>query len=277
MLKHHTVEAWTDQGCLNELYRYAPGPADCTVRHSHDEYQFCLSLNFPGQYFYRGAYIPVPSGALSVIHPGELHSAHDPCARDRVAAYRVLQVPVALLEELTSQMGICGQRAPFFTAVTTDGDLVRLFGAYHRGSQSDAPGLQREDALRELLSRWLARHSDVGIARDLLAAPRSVSRARDYLMAHLGCNVSTAMLAEVSELTPYRLHRLFERAYGLPPHRYLLRARLERAKRLLAAGVRPVQVANDLGFADQSHFGRHFRRWTGISPGCYTGRAAKTF
>ncbi len=275
---HHTVEAWNDQGCLNELFRYAPGPADSTVRHSHDEYQFCLSLNFPGQYFYRGVYTPVPSGALSVIHPGELHSAHDPCTRDRVAAYRVLQVPVALLEELNAQMGARRRRAPFFAVVTTDDDLVRLFADYHRGSQSDASALQREHALYALLSHWLARYSDAEVAVEFPpAAPQAVGRAHDYLMDHLGHNVSTAVLAEVSGLAPYRLHRLFERSYGLPPHRYLLQARMERAKRLLAAGSRPAQVAAELGFADQSHFGRHFRRWTGISPSRYRGRVAKTF
>jgi hypothetical protein len=48
------VEAWLREGLLLEKYRYAPGPAEELPKHSHDEYQICLSLNFPGVYGYRG-------------------------------------------------------------------------------------------------------------------------------------------------------------------------------------------------------------------------------
>ncbi len=72
------VEAWLREGLLLEKYRYAPGPAEELPKHSHDEYQICLSLDFPGVYGYRGATHAVPVGSLSVVHPGEVHSARDP-------------------------------------------------------------------------------------------------------------------------------------------------------------------------------------------------------
>ena len=54
------VEAWLREGLLLEKYRYAPGPAEELPKHSHDEYQICLSLDFPGVYGYRGATHAVP-------------------------------------------------------------------------------------------------------------------------------------------------------------------------------------------------------------------------
>jgi transcriptional regulator GlxA family with amidase domain len=45
--------------------------------------------------------------------------------------------------------------------------------------------------------------------------------------------------------------------------------RLNRARRLLAAGTMPAQAAAEAGFADQSHMGRHFRRTFGVAPGTY--------
>jgi hypothetical protein len=48
------VKAWSRGGLLLEKYRYAPGPAQELPKHSHEEYQICLSLNFPGVYDYRG-------------------------------------------------------------------------------------------------------------------------------------------------------------------------------------------------------------------------------
>ena len=66
------MEAWRRGGLILEKYRYAPGPADELPKHSHEEYQICLSLDFPGVYHYRGASHAVPVGSLSVIHPGDV-------------------------------------------------------------------------------------------------------------------------------------------------------------------------------------------------------------
>lgn len=75
--KQHIIKAWLFKDILLEFYRYAPCPPGQVPTHYHDEYQFCLSLDCPGEYYYRGIYYPVPTGSLSVIHPGEIHSARD--------------------------------------------------------------------------------------------------------------------------------------------------------------------------------------------------------
>ena len=57
------------------------------------------------------------------------------------------------------------------------------------------------------------------------------------------------------------------RATGLPPHAYLLQTRILRAKALLAHGRAITDAAYELGFVDQSHFHRHFKRIVGLTPG----------
>jgi AraC family transcriptional regulator len=55
---------------------------------------------------------------------------------------------------------------------------------------------------------------------------------------------------------------------GEPPHRYVIRLRIERAKELLREGrLSLAQVAAAVGFADQCHFNRHFKRLVGETPG----------
>lgn len=57
-------------------------------------------------------------------------------------------------------------------------------------------------------------------------------------------------------------------ATGQSPHRFVIGRRIERAKELIAGrGVPLAQVAAAVGFADQSHFTRHFRRIVGVTPG----------
>lgn len=70
----------------------------------------------------------------------------------------------------------------------------------------------------------------------------------------------------------FRLTRAFKAAFGLPPHAYLVQLRLSMARRLLARGAQPAEVASDLGFADQSHLGRWFLRAYGLTPAAYRTR-----
>jgi AraC family transcriptional regulator len=64
--------------------------------------------------------------------------------------------------------------------------------------------------------------------------------------------------------------RLFKRSMGLPPHRYVIGRRVEKAKGLLSAGDAPLwRVAETCGFAHQQHLSTHFKRLVGVSPGRY--------
>ncbi len=75
-------------------------------------------------------------------------------------------------------------------------------------------------------------------------------------------------------LEPFVLLRGFSRAYGLPPHSWLLQERVRRAQALLRAGLAPADVAAEVGFTDQSHLTRRFKRILGITPGRYRRAAA---
>ena len=63
--------------------------------------------------------------------------------------------------------------------------------------------------------------------------------------------------------------RRFAKRFGMPPHAYWLAGRLNQARRLLREGEALAAVAAETGFADQSHFGRWFRRAFGVTPGRY--------
>jgi AraC-like DNA-binding protein len=65
------------------------------------------------------------------------------------------------------------------------------------------------------------------------------------------------------------LVRVFGREYGLPPHRYVVGRRLDRARRLLLDGEPIAEVAVAAGFHDQAHLTRHFRALLGTTPGAF--------
>ncbi len=101
------------------------------------------------------------------------------------------------------------------------------------------------------------------------AEPTAVARALDYLEANYATAITLDDLAAHVHFSPFHLLRVFKQAIGLPPHAFLVGVRVRRAKELLALGVPPAEVAQRVGFADQSHLYRHFKRALGITPGQY--------
>ncbi|AJK49691.1 helix-turn-helix domain-containing protein [Burkholderia plantarii] len=81
--------------------------------------------------------------------------------------------------------------------------------------------------------------------------------------------LSLDTLAAVAGLSVSRFTARFRGETGLSPHRYLCLVRVRRAQDLLRAGLAPSVVATDVGFFDQSHLCRHFRRELGITPRDY--------
>lgn len=98
--------------------------------------------------------------------------------------------------------------------------------------------------------------------------------ARDYLHAHLDQDLGLDDLTRVTGVDRFRLTRAFKAAFGLAPHAYLVQLRLARARQRLAAGQPPALVAMTLGFADQSHMGRWFRRAYRLTPAHYRKRCS---
>lgn len=71
------VDAQTRDDILLERYTYTSGAVEPLPKHAHEEYQFGLSFDCQGEYHYRGAAHVIPTGSLSIIHSGEVHSPSD--------------------------------------------------------------------------------------------------------------------------------------------------------------------------------------------------------
>jgi AraC-like DNA-binding protein len=100
--------------------------------------------------------------------------------------------------------------------------------------------------------------------------PRTLRRVQEYVEAHLNESIELEELAAIAGLSMYHFARAFKTSAGVPPHSYLLRQRVDRARDLLISTEIPVaDIAIATGFADQSHLARHFRQYIGVSPGAF--------
>ncbi|WP_435808595.1 AraC family transcriptional regulator [Streptomyces microflavus] len=100
---------------------------------------------------------------------------------------------------------------------------------------------------------------DPGVAQDL----------RELLDERLDRGITLAEAARLVHAHPTHLVRAFSAAYAIAPHQYVTSRRVDRARRLLLDGVPPGEAATAVGFHDQSHLTRHFKRIAGTTPGRY--------
>lgn len=95
-------------------------------------------------------------------------------------------------------------------------------------------------------------------------------RAIDYMHAHLEIDLPLAQLAQVAGFSPSHFLRTFRAAIGEPPHRHLIRLRIDRARALLERTRMPIiEVARRCGFEQTTHFSTMFRKLTGLTPRAY--------
>lgn len=94
-----------------------------------------------------------------------------------------------------------------------------------------------------------------------------LKRVVEFIEHHLSQPLTLADMANVTGLSDYHFARMFKQTTGYPPHRYVLRHRLTRARRLLAeTSLNMTEIALRCGFGSSSHFSNRFRAEAGLSP-----------
>jgi len=171
--------------------------------------------------------------------------------------------PLTLLLDASDLDGLA---VPDRSALVTDHECVAQLAALIGQLQRPVGLLGREAIPRSLLERLCARSAPLEHAR---SCGRSLAPVRRHLHAHLGEPIPTAALAEMIGLTESHFIRAFHLEFGLPPHAYHLRLRLARAVELLSYGLSVATVANECGFADQSHLSRKFKEVYGLTPSAW--------
>ena len=214
-------------------------------------------------------------GQVFLLEPGDIHDGLAPTEEGFTYSTLYLQ-PAWLDQQLRSLFEHTpGDSLPSFAdTLCHDERLARATALAFCTVHDRDLRIVRQTAMDDLLA-CLTRH--MHWRRRINPDPRlplSAQRARDYLHAHLERDVGLEDLAQACGIDRFRLTRAFKAAFGIAPHAYLIQLRLAQARRLLAQGQTPADVAVALGFADQSHLGRWFRRAYRLTPADYRRRCS---
>ena len=204
-------------------------------------------------FFTRGKVWSSAAGSLRIQAPGDVVRDLE---RDGSATYQIVAFPPRTVDDVSSKVCIHSHLAA--------GDpRGSAFHRLHDAVQAGAGRLALEVAVAEAISAFAA-------LRDAKCEyRRPVRRAIELLRERLDAEVTLDTLADHAGTDKFHLCRAFREQVGLPPHAYLTQLRIMRAKELLAAGVKPSEIAPRVGLYDQSQLNRHFRRLVGTTPGAY--------
>lgn len=234
-------------------------------RHWHDELHLCAYTSGSGYYGYRGESHRVSPGDLVVTPAGEVHENW--VGDGHSIGFRSLYITPPAMREVSRHLIGNDSEVDFRLLTLRNSSLENSFMRMHRAMESSESRLLREERLLAFLWQLLASHAEHGERPRLGNERAAVRRVRHFIDEHFGESISLENLGRLAQLSPFHLHSVFSREIGMPPHAYQTQVRINHARALLRLGRPLAEIALATGFADQSHFTRHFRRLVGVTPG----------
>ena len=231
--------------------------------HVHDGFGLGAIESGVERFRYRGADHIAPPDSLVLMNPDELHTGR--AETEGGWRYRMVYIEQAAVDDITGESGWW-----FGDAVQVDMASARRITALLDALWQAGEPLAFDSLLLQLLGQF-RRHARVPRAARPEASSRFAS-VIDYLHAHLAERITLDELAAVAGLSPFHFLRQFQANHHATPQQMLMAFRLAAAKRLLAAGETPSQVAAATGLTDQAHLTRAFVRRYGVTPARYQRR-----
>ena len=107
---------------------------------------------------------------------------------------------------------------------------------------------------------------------------KKLLRAVEYIQDQLDTDLTVSGIAQAVCISPYHFMRLFKESTGQSPHQYVIEARVRKATELLTTGKLTIsEAAHQVGFVDQSHLTRHFKRVFGMPPKTFLSCGESSF
>jgi AraC-like DNA-binding protein len=238
-------------------------------RHWHDELHLCAYTAGAGYLRCRGAIHLACAGDLILTPPSEVHDNWVPDGQ--TVSFLSLYIDDRTLDRAICELtGRTNGQPDLSRMFRDDKRLKQQFLRMYFAMEARTSRLEAEELLFELVELLLEPGVDTAVHRYTSPESVRVRRTRDYIAERSTDSISLAELGRIADLSPFHLHRLFSQQTGMPPHAYQTLLRINQAKKLLRSGRALADVAASTGFADQSHFTRHFRRIVGVPPGRYS-------
>jgi len=252
-----------------EIRNVEDGRSFSHARHSHATFSIGAIIRGQSTYLNGDSSRLIGAGSVVLMNPGAVHACNP--VHDQPWAYRMFYVDAQWLATLQQQRrpGMQKDFLPFAQTYSADVSLFdELDELYQTLMASDCASNIMQGATLGFFQRLVTRLQP---SDDAKCEPLKMAQAAEFIREHCACELRLEDIASAVQLSPSYLIRAFKACHGLTPHGYLIDCRLKLARDYLRQGEGIAQVAARVGFADQAHLQRLFKRALATTPGQYRG------
>lgn len=197
-----------------------------------------------------------------VINPGEIHHG-DSCSWKYTNFYPDVDLLAQIYEQIFFE-----KRVPIFSEhIIEDIVLYQKLLRFFQSAYLNASALEIETHMIDTLSYLIQHCATQNLSIEAFYKdPTIIHSALEYIHDSLDTNIALDDLSLQTGLSKFHFLRTFKKQIGLTPHQYIITQRIFKARELILKGQSLSQASFQVGFNDQSHFGRNFRKIYGYSP-----------
>jgi len=226
------------------------------MKHSHDEYVITFNISGMGKIWLDQQTHSVAPGEICFYNPGQIQGGE---ASGQKLAFHV---DAEYLARFLNNDDFQFHRFSIIRPDIVSGCAKIACSAFSNQRNSQL-------GFEEILSALFNTQELLHFEKNKVNAKRVVDEMKDFLSENLFQSTSLDEISKKFGLSIFQVLRFFQKETGVSPSQWMMLLRVQRAKTLLKHGIRPSDVAYQLGFSDQSHLNRLFLRAFGITPGRY--------
>jgi len=197
-----------------------------------------------------------------IINPGEIHYGNSDSWK-----YTNFYPSIDLVCEVYEQIFLEKQIPIFDKHIIEDINLYNLLLDFFFATYKNKDKMKIETCLINALSYLIKNYTHSRKKYEPLFNDKIiVKNSIEYIKDSIETNLSLEELALNSKLSKYHFLRVFKKQMGLTPHQYILTQRVQKGKELVLKGARLSDIATTVGFSDQSHFIKSFKKIYGYKP-----------
>jgi len=232
------------------------------TKHFHDTYTIGLTNSGRFKSILSNQSCLSYKNSTRIINPGEVHYG-DSQSWHYTNFYPKIELLVELYEQMFNE-----KKIPVFKEhIIEDIQLYCLLCLFFQSAFQEADKMLIETNMINVLSYLIQNYTDhTKEYLDLFNDKEIIKNSIEYINDSLESNISLDELALNSNLSKFHFLRVFKKSVGLTPHHYILTQRIHKAKDLILNGSSLSDAGLDVGFNDQSHFIRNFRKIYAYSP-----------
>lgn len=208
----------------------------------------------------------INDGFIVIFNPGDNHSCVQ--KEESTLEYCGLNISKNIMLSLTEKLTGRHEMPCFSQNVIYDKKLFHHLHTIHKTIMDKTPDTKKEENLQLFFSSIIQKYG-LSCNTTALEYKYEIERVCNFMKKHYTEHISLEQLCRNAGLSKSSLLRIFTKAKGVTPYRYLENIRINKAKKLLANGVFPIDVSIQTGFSDQSHFTNYFTKFVGLPPGVY--------